>query len=495
MVDVKQIRRTTLRGYLASLSLFLLLMVVSIAVFFLSIRDHVENVARETVLSDVVRQGAHIETMLETQFRSLEAFASMIAESDELTDERNLRIIRHIGEKCDFKLVALFDREGNATYNNGMRKKIASRGYYQIALEGNRAISDPLESVVDGGTRVILAVPVERDGEVIGVLGGSYDMNALSHMMFEGMYDGSGYAMIISAEGMVVACDSSANGGRFSANMDFFAYCRTLDYEGKDTAQTLIDRLSSRRSGYVRVSAQGERLSYMAYEPMDTGSWMLCYVAPVEKVHEPFEFIEKAEVALGIVLALGAGIMLLWLWSQNHSRQKQLIDFAQTDPLTLLSNKVSTEELINAWLASPQCSGMQAFFFLDIDHFKTINDVYGHAAGDEALRRVSRMMREEFRSDDIVGRIGGDEFVIFMKNIPFEQVAVIHAQTLCTKARQLEIEGIGKEKISLSIGIAYAPMHGEGYQQLYLSADKALYQTKERGKDGFTEYDEQTQDA
>ncbi|MDO5378179.1 MAG: diguanylate cyclase, partial [Clostridia bacterium] len=465
-MNVSQIRKATLRSYPTSLFLFLILMVVSIAVFFLSIRSHVENVTRETVLSDVARQGAHIESMLDAQFRALEAFASLIAEGDAFAGEDNLRVIRHIGEKGDFKLVALFDPDGNAYYNNGMSKKIAGRGYHQEAMAGNRAISDPLESMVDGGTRVILAVPVVRDGETIGALGGSYDVSALSHMMFKGMYGDSGFALIVSADGKVVACESGTRQGRFSTNADFFDYCRTLSFTGADTAQTLIDSLSARQSGYVRFSDEGERLSYMAYEPMDTGSWMLCYIAPVEKVHEPYAFIERSEIALAAVLALGVVLMLLWLWGQNHTSQKQLIDYAQTDPLTLVSNKASTEERINAWLTGAQREGMQAFFMLDIDHFKTINDVYGHAAGDEVLRRVSRMIREEFRADDIVGRIGGDEFVIFMKNIPFERIAAIHAQTLCTKARQLDVLGLGKEKISLSVGIAYAPMHGDTYRQL-----------------------------
>lgn len=494
-MNVHQIRRVTLRSYLTSLSLFLMLMVVSIAVFFLAIREHVENVARETILEDVARQGAHIESMLETQFGALEAFSSLIAEEDELICEENLRIVRHIAENCDFKLVALFDPMGNAYYNNGMSKKIASRGYFQEAMAGKRSVSDPLESMVDGGTRVILAVPVVRDGEVIGVLGGSYDVSALSHMIFEGMYDDSGYALIVNAEGKVVACDPTAQTGSLSANEDFFEYCQTLVYTGKDTADRLIEDLSSRQGGYVRVLARDEQLSYMAYEPMNTGSWMLCYVAPVEKVHESFRFIERAEMTLAAVLALGVGVMLLWLWSKNHYRQKQLINYAQTDPLTLISNKASTEERIDAWLSGTQRNSMQAFLMLDIDRFKTINDVYGHAAGDETLRRVSQMIRSEFRTDDIIGRIGGDEFVIFMKNIPHEQIAVFHAQSLCAKARELDVVGGGAGQISLSIGIAYVPVHGETYQQLYLSADKALYRTKEGGKDGYTEYSEQIQGA
>lgn len=494
-MNVGQIRKATLRSYLTSFSLFLALMVISIAVFFLSIRVHVESEARKTVLADVARQGAHIESMLDTQFCGLEAFASLMAEEEKVDCERNLRMLDHIAEHCEFKLAALFEADGNAHYNNGVDKSVGDRRYFREAMAGSRAISDPLQSMVDGVMRVILAVPIVRDGQVVGAMGGSYDVSALSHKMFEGMYGGTGYAIILSAEGKVIASDPGAQEGRFAANSDFFEVCRTLTYGGRDSAEQLIEGLSSRKSGYVRFTGLDGKLKYMAYEPMNTGNWMLCYVAPVEKVHESFEFIETAELFLVLVLALGAGVMLIWLWGQNHTSQKQLISYAQTDPLTRVSNKASTEERINDWLLSPQREGMQAFYFLDIDHFKTINDVYGHAVGDEALRRVSKLFGEEFRSDDIIGRVGGDEFVIFMKNIPFEQVAVLHAETLCEKARQMDIAGLGKGKITLSIGIAYAPAHGETYQQLYLSADKALYQTKEGHKDGFTEYNPQMDKA
>lgn len=487
-MDVVQIRRATLRSYLASLFLFLCLMVLSLIVFFFSVRNHVERETRQTVLLNVARESVHIESMLETQFHALEAFSALIAEGDTLTDSANLRVIHHISEKSDFKLVALIDAQGNAFYSNGENKNVSARRYFREAIAGQRSISDPLESMVDGSTCVILAVPVVRDGEVTGVLGGSYELSALSHMMFEGLYDDAGYAMILSADGKVIACDTDRQTAKLCANDNFFAYCDALTFTETDTAQSLIESLCARESGSVRFSAEGGELSYMAYEPMEIGSWMLLYIAPVDKVYEPFEFIERAEIVLAAVLALGCGLMLLWLWKQNHLSQRKLINYAQTDPLTSISNKASTEELISAWLAGPQRKGIQAFFFLDIDSFKTINDVCGHAAGDEVLRQVSRLMREEFRADDIVGRIGGDEFVIFMKNIPHTGIAVEHARILCDKVRELEIPDFGRGRISLSIGIAFAPDHGETYRRLFVNADKACYMSKAKGKNSYTEF-------
>ena len=121
---------------------------------------------------------------------------------------------------------------------------------------------------------------------------------------------------------------------------------------------------------------------------------------------------------------------------------------------------------------------------LDVDKFKEINDRYGHAAGDAVLRQVGQTLVRLFRENDIVGRIGGDEFVVLMKEVNSIRDAELKAETLCVLFRSLHPEGCPDEvHLSCSIGLVEVPEHGGcSYMELYQNADQALYEAKRRGR-------------
>ena len=108
-------------------------------------------------------------------------------------------------------------------------------------------------------------------------------------------------------------------------------------------------------------------------------------------------------------------------------------------------------------------------------------------SGDEVLKNFGSILKESFKVDDIVGRAGGDEFIVFVKDIQEQSDAENKAQEICQKIRSIEIENF-KGTISCSIGIALYPKHGTTFKDLYNLADQALYQTKDHGRNGYTCY-------
>lgn len=169
-------------------------------------------------------------------------------------------------------------------------------------------------------------------------------------------------------------------------------------------------------------------------------------------------------------------------------KQQSLKQTAALDSLTKLFNKGFTQAKINKHLYENQEAN--ALMIIDIDNFKEINDTFGHSYGDAVLKDVSRIMRSNFRVNfDILGRIGGDEFVILMNNPPSQNVVVYKANQLCREIRHTYEENGKQVTISSSIGIAFYPEHGTDFQSLYENADTALYNTKASGKNGYTIYD------
>lgn len=163
---------------------------------------------------------------------------------------------------------------------------------------------------------------------------------------------------------------------------------------------------------------------------------------------------------------------------------------AEIDPLTGLLNKKAVQSACEEMLAGSLKEGaFHAFFVMDLDHFKEMNDTYGHQAGDEVLRRFAQEIRAIFRQSDHIGRFGGDEFTVLMPNVTALVAVERHARQLMTAAQELEVRD-DHSLLSVSIGIALAPRHGTTYDDLFLAADAALYDVKRAGRNGWKIYDE-----
>lgn len=156
---------------------------------------------------------------------------------------------------------------------------------------------------------------------------------------------------------------------------------------------------------------------------------------------------------------------------------------AERDEMTGLLNRTFTRKYIQQALEENP-SALHALFILDVDHFKTLNDTYGHQTGDDFLIALSNALKNCFRESDIVGRIGGDEFFILMKNVPNALTVTEKAETVMNISKMVcdsyQIDGL-----SVCIGISLFPMDGITLDNLYAKADAALYQAKRRGKNQF----------
>lgn len=175
------------------------------------------------------------------------------------------------------------------------------------------------------------------------------------------------------------------------------------------------------------------------------------------------------------------------VYRQNIDEEKRhelyMLEQMQRDSLTGLYNKVSTQEHVRELLEqSPE--GAFAFFILDIDHFKEINDRLGHAVGDTVLVEFARVLRSQFAQGDIVGRIGGDEFIAFM---PVAGATVVEERaTALVGALQQNIAAeAGTLTVTASIGVTLTKTTQTDFDTLYKLADTALYEAKGQGRNRF----------
>jgi len=132
--------------------------------------------------------------------------------------------------------------------------------------------------------------------------------------------------------------------------------------------------------------------------------------------------------------------------------------------------------------------GRFSVLFVDLDHFKEVNDTLGHAAGDQLLQSVSDRLKGAVRESDLVARMGGDEFVVLIEEHRGPEEVMIVAQKILTFLERPVLLDFREVNISCSVGIASFPVDGEEAEALVKNADAAMYQAKERGRNNFQFY-------
>jgi len=187
---------------------------------------------------------------------------------------------------------------------------------------------------------------------------------------------------------------------------------------------------------------------------------------------------------LWVLAAFSFGGMSAFILEKAHKhtflQQRQLARSAQIDELTSLWNRAHIERLFEEERARAERYGQPfSVILVDIDHFKAVNDTWGHSAGDAVLRQFAELLRQNLREVDAIGRIGGEEFFVLLPQTPVAQAQLV-ASGLQARINAFDFETVGRRTASFGV-TEYRP--GESRVDTFDRADQALYAAKENGRD------------
>lgn len=172
---------------------------------------------------------------------------------------------------------------------------------------------------------------------------------------------------------------------------------------------------------------------------------------------------------------------------RQMERYEELKTVAEKDAMTGLFNKATAQRVLED--ICRRDSG--TLMMVDLDNFKPVNDIYGHGMGDMVLIRFAEILRSVIRTSDIAGRMGGDEFILFCRDVKGEELVAQKAETINRLLLAAAIELMGADMgipLGASIGAVNVPEEGRDYSELFMKADKALYEVKQNGKHGSAVY-------
>lgn len=161
---------------------------------------------------------------------------------------------------------------------------------------------------------------------------------------------------------------------------------------------------------------------------------------------------------------------------EDESKEREVLrNLSETDIMTKLYNRGTGESKTREFISKGQ-SGL--FCMMDIDHFKSINDTFGHAVGDDVIIQFARELRSAFRENDIVFRLGGDEFAVFAPGIQSRRIGMRILKDFVRRVSNLDLPQIEGRKIEASIGALITGNEEDGFEEVYSKADKSVYISK-----------------
>lgn len=396
---------------------------------------------------------------------------------------------------------------------------LSKRQHFKEAMKGKSYVTDIISSMSTGSMIIVVESPVfNAEGKPIGMVQRNFDLTALEDYI-KILDDEETYIVLMDRSGHIIA-----NSRKVVQNQ--------TELVTDNNYKFILDRIYN-SSGAIYLNVDGEK-SLVAYSRNVNTGWTVISVRPYRQLMETvFDKSVKALI-FGLVM-LFFGVLAAYVVtfrvtkpliemtnvvddiisgkkgvekidiSSNDELGQMAAAFnriksdrdtfrseAEIDKLTGLFNKKTMEMLCKMKLKAfkeslknnAETTSLIAFYIIDLDHFKEVNDLLGHQFGDKVLIEFSKGLKKIFRPNDYIGRFGGDEFVVIVDGLPNMEVVCRKATQINDIAANLAIDGKARV-VTASVGISVAPKNGLDYDTLFAAADKAVYFVKNHGKNNY----------
>lgn len=390
------------------------------------------------------------------------AYATSLLAGERVTAARFAQVSRTFG----FDAAVLLDARGRALNVLPAKPELIGKrldvkyAHLRAAVGGSPSVSGVVPSAARAKPIVALAVPFETPfGRRVFSGGGPVNTSPLGPYLDNTLPFAGAHAYLIDAERTVIVAGGSAAGA------------------------LALPPKARGPSGAVTVAGVEYRF---ALQPVPGTSWRLLTLAPSAQLLAPLSGPRQWIPWLVLLAFALASTAALGLLRKLTLQRAELAHLATHDPLTGALNRRTLERSYSRLAFEAELAGAAVgVLTIDLDHFKDVNDSYGHAAGDDVLRGVAETLLTTVRPSDVVARIGGDEFVVLLASVDAQEADLVAERVVHTLAKiVLPALGVIELQARCSAGIALAGRN-DSMATVLARADSALYEAKAIGRNGW----------
>jgi diguanylate cyclase (GGDEF)-like protein len=468
-----------------------------------------------------------IDKNLDSKKMVLELVAQQLAALPRLDAQAIQKVFEsHPPLREEFYNVVAFDPQGVLIANLSDRTmvdtiRVGNRPYFKDTLKDrDGVISAPFRSNLSGTPVVLITKPVfDLAGKLLFVLAGGIDLHRPRlFAQLQSLAPGqSGYLFLLSRDGVVLQYPDQK---------------RLLQRVDAQPAMASMFQAMRSSDGWARGVTEHGRPAIWSFHRLRNADWILGAVFPELEAFAPLDSMRRAAFVSSAIVALAAGVVgclaifrllrplgalrrhvsriaagdadiavfdvrrqdefgelsraFYALSCQRAKAEADLAAIASTDRLTGIPNRRMFDLTLPAALArASREQGIIGLAYLDVDHFKAINDTHGHGIGDEVLVEFAARLKRAVRISDTVARLAGDEFVIIFEQIHDHTLPYLLAEKILAAVRAPFVLSGVTLQLTTSVGIALRPAGQSSPAALLAAADAALYQAKQAGRNGF----------
>ncbi|MBP5297769.1 MAG: GGDEF domain-containing protein [Lachnospiraceae bacterium] len=459
-----------------------------ILVSLISLSELGQNKSKKTVeeyfKDEVTKTADSFSRSLKEAEATVNSMVDFIASEHELRQTTKTHLADSLKKNTNAKAVAIVDASGAGFDDKGYAVDLSGTSYFS-ELDDDAPFSfvkgDGLTGLPES---LILAKPIVYGGARKGFVIVCFDGELFSLENIYTTFEKTSFYGIVDDEGM---CPRYFGIKNMVILNEIGMWENLKELCGQDAIIDSIRDNSLNETQLLHVKGAADSRVYVV-APLHMNDWRM--VVSVNRTY--FDSLQNRDWQRQRLLCWEIGIATVGFFitflvfslfnrRKENANKQELEVKADTDLLTGLYNNIATEKLIKNYIAqNPDGRGL--LILLDLDNFKKINDTLGHGFGDEVLQYLGMRLGSQFRVTDIVGRIGGDEFMVFLKDMKTQEYIEAEARKMSRFFNNFQVGEYTKFYATASMGAAVYPDDGKTFDALYRAADTALYKAKKNGK-------------
>ena len=485
------VRRTSMIQWGIAIGILIVIIMIMVTNFSVISRNEAyKSIKSELILqSDIyARDIAH---QLELAYSAANSVAGIMADEEKCSNDDIAWYAQKLMSTQDMVyMVVIADNDGNGYTNDRQRVNISEMDYFGVSRNPGYYITE--DDGILHNRAYIMTVPYYQEDISEGTIYMFISAEQMLELVPTDGYDFKGAFALCDIKGNLLA--KAGADISFLEDGNFLEALQNATFIDEDmNASRVLTRFGNMSKFTFEAKYKGEQKTFISV-PLGISDWQYVTILNADYVGRMIDQEWKTAKDMTVQLAVAAVVFILLVVTISiinkvhyNERNKELTDKADTDQLTGLNNKIATERKIQEYIE--QNPDKQCLFFLfDIDNFKKINDTLGHAFGDEVLRSLGHQLSNEFRVTDIIGRTGGDEFILFLKDIKTDELLEKEAKRFVNFFHSFQAGEYVKYSATSSIGATVFPRDAKDYYGLYTAADSALYEAKRQGKNRMVFY-------